>query len=295
MSVALDEWAEPTTLQPGTRVNANSRQTAFQKAGIAEKFSKAAHLYSKNALVQKDIADYMLNFGGFDAIKNDNATWLDIGCGAGYLLKEIAMRANNPSLICGLDIALGMLNEAEASTSHRLEPLNPACVFINADAEKLPLATNSVDNIVSSMALQWVISPTQALSEIARVLKSDGSATLAVLRGDSLPELHQGWGALDQGFRVKQFASTEQWVRAIKENGFKTVKHQNKAFLTYHPSVVDALHSVKDIGAGTTDNSKHPSITKSDLRTLQAWWLKNHSARQKLSLTYTVDFWHLQA
>lgn len=252
------------------------------KQQLADSFSRAAKHYHDNAQVQQRIADHLLK--QIKAMNNElRSNWLDLGCGSGYLLNQLAARSSTNNYF-GIDIAHGMLIEAQrANQAH----------FFNADAESLPLCAGSIDHLVSSMALQWVSHPMTVMPEIARVLSKDGTASLAILRADSLPELHQGWQHLAQGSRVNQFASRSDWQNGIEQAGLSVKRIEKQSFQTLHRNLFDLLYSIKGIGAGPTLNKTAHPLRRADLKNLAQWWQQEHQIDNSLVLTYTVDFWQL--
>ncbi len=60
-----------------------------------------------------------------------------------------------------------------------------------ADEEALPFAAESLDLVVSALALQWVNDLPGSLVQIRRALRPDGLLLAAVLGGDSLKELRE--------------------------------------------------------------------------------------------------------
>ena len=102
---------------------------------------------------------------------------LDIGCGTGVLARAVLKRVGADARVAGLDPTPGML-----ATARRKEP---AIDWHQGSAEALPFEDQSFDHVVSQFALMFVPDRAQAVTEMARVLKPGGKATLAV------------WGALE--------------------------------------------------------------------------------------------------
>ena len=265
--------------------------TQLYKRHLAAKFSRAAQHYKTHALVQQDIARYLVKMEIERAecwqtevdprAIQGNRHWLDLGSGTGYLSQLLSQQTVQAVVPIRVDIALGMLK------------IDSEGIKINADAEALPIANHSIDTVVSSMALQWVSSPNRCAQELARVMKSGAKAYLAILRFDSLQELRQAWTDLGQTRRLNPFFATDIWRNAFLRAGLCIQSQIEKSFLTLHPSAVDVLHSIKDIGAGQTLTAHGKSIRRSDLRALDAWWQLNCDCEHGLPLTYKVDFWQL--
>ncbi len=106
---------------------------------------------------------------------------VDLGCGPGYLVIEMARRL--PGLqITGLDLSQEMLTAAginawEAGVGDRV-------AFKLGDAQKIPCADGSLDLVVSTLSLHHWSDPAAVLDEIARVLKPGGAFLVFDLRRD---------------------------------------------------------------------------------------------------------------
>ena len=274
-SLAVDDYNE--TVYQSASLGHKAKQQ------LANRFSKAAKQYQQKAEVQSRIADHLLKLIAADGYHKPKSMWLDLGCGSGYLLEKLA-QTNNEDRFLGIDIAHGMLLEAQKMQSGYV---------LNADAELMPLRTGIIDHVISSMALQWVSSPQRVMAEIARVLGVNGQVSLAILREDSLPELHLGWQYLGQGNRANKFASRGAWLQGIEQAGLKVKQVKQQTFLTQHNNLSDLLYSIKGIGAGTTITKTTQPLRRTDLKNLEQWWQREHLINNSLTLTYTVDFWQL--
>ena len=90
---------------------------------------------------------------------------LEIGCGTGLILKEIAGLARHA---VGIDISRGMLQQAAARELDVVE----------GSATALPFAANSFDAMYSFKVLAHVEDIKTAMAEVARVLRPGGHAAL---------------------------------------------------------------------------------------------------------------------
>lgn len=95
------------------------------------------------------------------------APLLDLGCGTGALLLRIARRDPEQTLI-GLDPSVQMLEIARERV--------PQCLFVEASAERIPLADGDVGIVISNFALHHLTheAKREAAKEIARVLRPGG-------------------------------------------------------------------------------------------------------------------------
>lgn len=98
---------------------------------------------------------------------------LEIGCGTGLILKEIAPIARRA---VGLDISRGMLEKARAR----------GLDVVEGTATDLPFADESFDSVYSFKVLAHVQEITTAMAEVARVLRPGGRAALEFYNTRSL-------------------------------------------------------------------------------------------------------------
>ena len=97
---------------------------------------------------------------------------------------------------------------------------------VQADEEALPFAAESLDLVVSTLALHWANDLPGALIQIRQALKPDGLFLGAVLGGASLTELRQALTAAEAeltdgaGPRVAPFADTFDAASLLQRAGF---------------------------------------------------------------------------
>lgn len=106
-----------------------------------------------NRLIVKHIKDYKL----------ENPLILEVGCGDGYVLKEISEKVKTSNLI-GIDANQKWLDDAKIRLGEKAK-------LIYGFAEELPFEDNSIDIIVCTEVLEHVIDPKSVLLELKRVIK----------------------------------------------------------------------------------------------------------------------------
>jgi len=100
---------------------------------------------------------------------------LDIGCGTGYLLGRLAVRAPQAEILAGIDAAPAMIEVARgAATDDRLR-------FEIGTAEQLPWPAASFDLVVSTTSFDHWADQQAGLAQCARVLAPGGCLVLADL------------------------------------------------------------------------------------------------------------------
>ena len=100
---------------------------------------------------------------------------LDVGCGTGYLLGQLAARAPQASALAGIDPAPAMIEVAtSAATDGRVR-------FVVGTAERLPWPDQKFDLVVSTTSFDHWADQRAGLAQCARVLAPGGCLVLADL------------------------------------------------------------------------------------------------------------------
>ncbi len=107
-------------------------------------------------------------------IDNPQGRLLELGCGAGNVLLNVS--AHQSVKPFGADFSLGMLTQARQN-AHSLKQKLP---LFNADASKLPLASNSFDTIICLGVLEYIPNYTDVIAECMRVLKPKGQFIVSI-------------------------------------------------------------------------------------------------------------------
>ncbi|MCM0677656.1 class I SAM-dependent methyltransferase [Micromonospora phytophila] len=94
-------------------------------------------------------------------------SWLDVGCGTGALTSTVLALAQ-PARVTGIDRSEGFVAHARTRIG------DPRSAFHVGDARSLPLPDESVDVVVSGLALNFVPDQARAMAEFARVVRPAG-------------------------------------------------------------------------------------------------------------------------
>jgi len=104
---------------------------------------------------------------------------LDLATGTGWASRSIARRCPTAS-VTGVDIAEQLLETARALAAR--EQLG--ITYRIGDAERLPFEDGQFDAVVSTFGVMFASNPTQAASELARVVRPGGRVVLSTWADD---------------------------------------------------------------------------------------------------------------
>lgn len=147
----------------------------IEEEEVSEAFNRIS-LWPQFRLLRKMIIRRLISYHPAGAI-------VDIGCGPGYLVEAISKRLPE-SRIIGIDYAKEMVETAKERAEASDLPNKAA--FLEGDVGKIPLDNDSVDFVVSSLSLHHWSSPITGITEIYRVLRSNGQLLLFDLRRDPI-------------------------------------------------------------------------------------------------------------
>lgn len=143
-----------------------------------------------------------------DLLKAKRGKILDIGCGAGYLLKTAEKRG---LITDGIDISEKAVAFAKKITKRS--------TVIIGDAENLPYLSNSFDYIVCLGSLEHFLNIKQAIKEMVRVAKNTAEFCIVVPNSNFLLwkfKKHKGTGQIQEAV-----LSLEEWKQVLLSNGLK--------------------------------------------------------------------------
>jgi len=223
---------------------------------IRTAFERAADTYDKAAVLQREIADRLVE--RLDYVRLKPSRVLDAGCGTGYSLPALASRYRNAAIV-GLDMAAGMLRRAQRCGGW-LSRLGSRRQYVAGDFGQLPLADASMDLVFSSLALQWC-RPEAVFAECRRVLRPGGLLLFTTFGPDTLRELRQSWSAVDGGAHVHGFVDMHDLGDLLVRAGFaEPVLDVEHLTLTY-ATVRDVLLDLKHLGAHNALVARHRGLT----------------------------------
>jgi malonyl-CoA O-methyltransferase len=231
------------SLPPASMLDKRQARTAFERA---------ARTYDQCAVLQREIADRMLE--RLELIKCKPRQIVDVGCGTGYCTRALQRRYKGARIL-GVDIAQQMVSAARAKTGWFSRQR-----FLCADAEHLPLGDRTADMIVSNLTLQWCDSDV-VLAEFARVLRPGGVLMFTSFGPDTLRELRAAWRAVDEHPHVHTFVDLHDLGDALVRAGFTEPVMDAEFFRLTYPDVVAVLRELKALGEHNVNRQRHRGLT----------------------------------
>lgn len=258
----------------------------IDKAQVRRSFDRAATAYDAVAVLQREIADRLLE--RLDYVRLEPQRVLDLGAGTGHAIGGLQRRYRKAQVIA-VDFAHGMLLQARRRGGWWRRP---QCVC--ADAELLPLADASVDLIVSNATLQWCDLP-RALAECQRVLRPNGLLMFTTFGRDTLIELRQAWSAVDEDAHVSPFLDLHDIGDALVRTRFADpVIDVERLTLTY-ATVRELMVDLKTLGAHNAMLARPRGLTgRARLLALEQAY-EIHRCAGRLPASYEVVYGHAWA
>lgn len=263
-------------------------RSAPDKFRLAANFNDAAAGYDATAVLQKDVADSLLE--RLD-IMNVQPHWvLDLGSGTGGAARELARRYPGGRVL-QMDIAPNMLLQARKRSRRWFSRQS----FLCADVAGLPLRAGALDLVFSSLMLQWCEDLDSVLSEIRRSMRGGGLFLFSSLGPDTLYELRQSWLEADENdeyIHVNGFRDMHDVGDALIRAGFADpVMEVDHMVLTYS-GVRDLMRELKQLGARNVSTGRRRTLTgKQRLQTMMASYEK-YRREGRIPATYEVVYGH---
>lgn len=228
-----------------------SVELAIDKRAVRNSFGAAADSYDGVAALQRQVGEML--HANIDRPMLQRSRVLDVGCGTGFLTGKLSADCQQ---LLALDIALPMVGKTRAGL---IDQTN--IDYLCADAEALPLSTNSVDCIVSNLSLQWCQDLESVFNEFRRVLSAQGQLRFSTFGPNTLKELKTAWAKVDGYAHVNDFYQGEQLKRSLAQAGFKNIRVKTEMSVSNYSTVSDLMRELKGIGAHNVNQGRFRSLT----------------------------------
>lgn len=287
-------------LQEHSLLRESAESATLSKDDVAQSFSRAAHQYDSVAMLQRSVGEAVL--GRLPASAGRAERVLDLGCGTGYFAPALQRRYPQSHYV-GLDIAVGMIqfarqqNDCQALCSVHSEAGAQALAvservkdWLVADAEALPLASESVDLVFSSLAVQWCEQPALLFAELARVLRRGGRCVFSTLGPATLCELRASWAEVDSYQHVNNFLDADALHAAVEHVPGVSLSLEVEQLQMQYVQASELLRELKTLGAHNMNRGRAAGLThrralQDMFRAYERWRVDG-----KLPATYEVFY-----
>lgn len=226
------------------KTDANSSIYDIDKEWIGKSFGRAASSYEEVAVLQKEVATRLIE--RLELVQLKPELILDVGSGTGFCSRLLEKRYKKTNIV-SLDLSHAMLSHTRKKEGF-LKRFNSPHKYICGDAERLPLADDSVDLIVSSLALQWC-DLESAFAGFRRVLKPGGLLMFSTMGPDTLKELRRAWAKADGYAHVSAFIDMHDVGDALMRAGFSDPVMDVETITVTYPTVKRLMLDLKAIGS----------------------------------------------
>lgn len=255
------------------------------KIYVSKNFNTAAEDYDAIAVLQKTVAEQLLDRLG--VIRLAPGRILDLGSGTGTgarLLKRHFRKAK----IVQLDFARKMLSRAVKLERRLFSRQSYVC----ADAQLLPFAPDIFDLTYSNLMLQWCNDPDSVFTEVRRVTRPGGLFIFSSFGPDTLRELRESWSVVDADTHVNVFMDMHDVGDALVRAGFENPVMEVEYFTLTYTDAVSLFRELKQLGASNTNSGRRQTLTgKYRLqRAIEAY--EKFRSNDRIPATYEVVYGH---
>lgn len=165
-----------------------------------------------------------------------------------------------------------------------------------AGAEKLPFAPESLDLVVSALALQFVNDLPGVLAQVRGALKPDGLLLAAMIGGDSLTELRQAFAAAEAECeggvspRVAPFADLRDIGALLQRAGFALPVTDVDRVVVRYGNAFALMQDIRRMGAANVliERRRAPSRRATLLRMAEIYAERFADADGRIRATFDI-------
>jgi SAM-dependent methyltransferase len=169
-------------------------------------------------------------------------------------------------------------------------------IGLDAGSETLPLQPESLDLVVSALALQFVNDLPGVLTQIRRALRPDGLLLAAMIGGDSLSELRQSFAAAEAECeggvspRVAPFADLRDVGALLQRAGFALPVTDVDRIVVRYDNALALMQDLRRMGATNilVERRRTPTRRATLLRMAQLYGERFADADGRIRATFDV-------
>ncbi|XP_071542081.1 LOW QUALITY PROTEIN: arginine-hydroxylase NDUFAF5, mitochondrial-like [Panulirus ornatus] len=274
-----------------------SKCLGLQQRNVANVFDRHSKLLQRERAARNpDVAvyDYLKDEVGYRLsdrildIKRDLKTGLDLGCGRGYVAKNIT--GTELTHLYMSDLSPAMLEAAQT-------PENIGFTKILIDEEqKFPIESKKLDLVISNLNLHWVNNLPGCLKEIYRVLKEDGVFLASMFGGDTLFELRSSLvlAELERegGFssHVSPFTEIRDIGALLNQCGFTMLTIDTDEITVGFPSLFELMWDLKGMAENNAGVNRKLHIHRDTLLAASAIYQEMYGKKEGIPATFQIIY-----
>jgi len=220
---------------------------------VRRAFGRAAATYERHDVLQRMVADVLLERLDFYLDTPQNV--LDLGAGTGRGSAALKQRYPKARVIA-LDLAVPMLKQAARHSRWRKRLARVA-----GEATQLPFADHSIDLLHSNLCIQWCDDLDALFAECVRVLRPGGFLALTTFGPDTLRELRAAWAETDAGTHVGRFLDMHDLGDAMIRAGLRDPVLDVERYTLTYAEPADLARELKGLGATHADAQRARGLT----------------------------------
>ena len=257
----------------------------LDKQKVRQAFNRAAQSYDHHAVLQRFVADTLLE--GLDVINIAPRRVLDLGAGTGYGAAALAARYPGAKIVLA-DVSVAMLQTARRQRTNGRGRWRYLCT----DAERLALNAGSIDFIFANLSLQWCEDLCAVFTECRRVLKPDGLLLFSTLGPDTLQELRNAWVRVDETPHVNEFLDMHDVGDALIRAGFGSPVLECDPVVVRYDDVYALMRDLRGIGAVNSIATRARGLASRERLRQLATHYEEYRRQDKLPATYEIVYAH---
>lgn len=220
---------------------------------VRRRFERAAKTFDDCDFAHAVTRDGLLT--RIEPLLIDASTVVDLGAATGSSQRALAKRFRGAQII-SIDFAAAMLRQAR-----RKKPWFAKNAYLQASADAIPLADQSVDVVFANMLLPWSSNPDPIFGEVARVLKKGGVFAFASLGPDSLQALQAAWREVDDQPHVNPFADMHDLGDGLVRAGLADPVLDVDQLTISYSSAKQLFADLTGSGARNSLSARRPGLT----------------------------------
>ncbi len=217
-----------------------------EKQRIAKRFFRSSTTYPDAAVMQKKMADQLMDELLSVRQSNRFTQVLEAGCGTGLLTDRLLQRCRIQKLV------VNDITDQCGQTARAAQRKYPACLVLpcHGDMEQTPLPHKN-DLIISSSVFQWAAAPHLLLRRLAKRLLPGGFLATATFGPLNLREV-----ARLTGLSLPYWSMTD-WQNALMPD-FEILSAGESTHALWFTSGLEALRHMKQTGVNTLSPTTWP-------------------------------------